>query len=251
MFRKITGYAFLTVVLAGVSAPGLGQELSATEILAKMDHALAGYEDQEMEVEMTVHDVDGSQKVYTFNLKQKGNSKRLVRFKSGEKKGLSVLTESAHRMYVYLPGYKKVRRVATHSLNQSFVGSAFSNSAMGVTSYSELYVPTLKSQDDKVWTLELTPKAEVDTGYARLVLQVDKETLNQGTTDYYSDSGELVKKFRTWDFTEYPGGIRRARFIEMSDPRTGHRTVMEVKKFKTNQGFKDSMFSTRQLRWSR
>ena len=53
------------------------------EILQKMDLTISGFDDQRMDVDMTVIDTNGSQKSYYYQVYQKGES-RLVKMLSGE-----------------------------------------------------------------------------------------------------------------------------------------------------------------------
>jgi len=126
MRRIFLGWA---VVLIGA---GSARAQTAEEILARMDQVTNGYDDQYMRAVMTIVDTDGSRKSYDFSIAQKGE-KRMIRFHSGEMKGMGTLVESPSVVYTYLPAFKKVRRVAPHTMNQSFAGSDFTNDLMAFT----------------------------------------------------------------------------------------------------------------------
>lgn len=241
------------LVMSGISLGAMAQEkLTADEILGKMDQKINGHTDQEMSVKLTVYDTDGSTKEYLFTIQQKGNSKRLVRFTSGEVKGMAILAENQERVYVYLPGYKKVRRVASHNMNQSLVGSDLSNSDMATASYPEVYTPALDHEDADYWYLKLTPKKPEDSAYAWAIIKIGKKDYLQWQTDYYNAAGEMVKRFKADKAKLFPGMTDAWHsWIEYSDPRTGHRTTLDVLDLKVDQGLKDSMFTTRQLQWSK
>ena len=55
-----------------------------------------------------------------------------------------------------------------------------------------------------------------------------------------------VKTFHNTDLVDW-GGVPRARKVVVADPRTGHRTEMELQAFKVNQGLGDDFFSLRLL----
>lgn len=242
----------LAVSLAGVATVAAQEKLTAVQILEKMDGKINGNEDQDMDVRLTVIDTDGSEKSYDFNLKQKGNDKRLIRFKSGELKNMSILTKNQDQVYIYLPGYKKVRRVASHNMKQSFVGSDFTNADMATASFLEVYDPVLDKEDADFWYLKLTPKGGKDTGYAWLITKVGKKDYLQWQTDYYDEKGTHVKRFAASRPKLFPGTKEEWHSqIEVSDPRTGHKTIMSVTGLKLNQGLKKSMFTTRYLQWAK
>ncbi len=236
---------------AQAAEPAKAEKPSAQEILRLMDKAISGYADQEMEVDLTIHDVDGSSKTYGMLVRQKGAHKRLVRFTSGEIKGMSTLILSRERMYAYLPGFKKVRRISAHNMNQSFAGSDFTNDDMAVASWAEVYDVELMSEDAESWTLKGTPKAGKEVSYASVQMRVMKVGGFQQRVDYFNAEGVMVKQLTCEGLKPYDGGTKRFSLIIMKDPRTGHKTEMKVKTFRVDQGLKDSAFTKRQLRWGR
>ena len=45
---------------------------------------------------------------------------------------MKILTRAAQDMYVYLPAFKKVRRLASHVKEQGFMGTAFGHEEMSL-----------------------------------------------------------------------------------------------------------------------
>jgi uncharacterized protein len=251
---RILNYVLpILALMAAGSANAVGQEkLTAVQVLEKMDSKINGNEDQDMDVTLTVIDTDGSEKSYDFNIKQKGNDKRLIRFKSGELKNMSILTKDQNQVYIYLPGYKKVRRVASHNMKQSFVGSDFTNADMATASFLEVYDPVMEKEDADYWYLKMTPKKGTNTGYATLITKVGKKDFLQWQTDFYDEKGTHVKRFAASEPKLFPGTKAEWHsLVELSDPRTGHKTTMRVNNLKLNQGLKKSMFTTRYLQWAK
>lgn len=230
------------------SAESGAKDLTATQILAKMDKTISGYKDQYMENTMTVTNKKGSKKAYAFTIKQKG-IKRLIRFTSGEVKGMATLVLNPSRVFVYLPGYKKVRRVSANSMNQSFAGSDFSSAdASSATPWVKMCIAKLLRKDKAHWYVECKPKAEFHMPYSKLVMQVGKKTFFQDGVDYYDNKGKKIKQMRSSDPKDYHG-IKRNSVVVMTDLRTGHSTRLDIQDFKVNQGFPNSMFTVRQLQW--
>jgi len=221
----------------------------ATEILKQMDEATSGYEDQEMQVDLVIVAETGERKSYGMMVWQK-DRKRLVRFTSGENKGLATLIDG-DRVYVYMPGFKKVRRVAQHNMSQSFAGSDFSNEDMTRLRFADDFDVTLLGEEADAWVLRGTPKAGRNVSYASIVVTVTKNGYFQRSVDYFDDDGRKVKEFEGRDLTTWPGGVRRYRTVITRDPRTGHATEMNLKTFKVDQGLDDEHFSKRQLQWGR
>jgi outer membrane lipoprotein-sorting protein len=232
------------------SAPAAPSNLTPLEILQKMEGTNNGFADQQMEIKLTIVDIDGSKKSYDLTVFQKGDTKRLVEFTSGENKGMATLVEDRDSVYVYLPGFKKVRRVGTSNMNQTLAGSDLSSDDMAMVTWSKEWDPKLEKEDDVSWWLSLTPKAGSKTEYGRVVQRVAKQGFEQMETDYFNRAGEKIKTLVGSDLTDYHG-VPRYKHVVVTDPRTGHRTEIEIKDFKANQGLKDDLFTVRQLQWGK
>ena len=225
-------------------------KLSPQEILAKSEAVINGFADQQMDMRITVIDVDGSKKSYEMTMFQKGDSKRLIQFTSGEMKGMSTLVEDRNSVHVYLPGFKKVRRVAAHNMNQSLAGSDLTSEDMAQVSWSGEWSAVLEKEDDTSWWLTLTPKGSTNTEHARVTHRVEKKNFALQQLHYFNKAGKEVKRFINGNPTDFHGTLRYKQIV-VSDPRTGHRTELDVKDFKVNRGLKDSLFTVRQLQWGK
>ena len=253
----LTRYLFviaLTAMLIAVGIPTLStarEKPSPLEILEKMDTVISGYNDQLMEIEMVIIDVDGSRKSYKFVMYQKKGGKRLVRFTSGDLKGMSVLTLPGGRAYVYLSGYKRVRRVAAHNMKQTIAGSDFTQEDMATTNWAELYDAELLSEDEGFWRLRCNPKDERKMGHAYAILKIGKKEFRQWGVEYYNDKGEMIKFLDNENIKTFNSGARCHGRVRLTDARTGHKTDLNILDFKVNQGLKDKFFTTRHMQWGR
>jgi outer membrane lipoprotein-sorting protein len=248
---QLVSFSSLTAaLLTGGLAHADAAKPTAAEILQMMEATNNSYADQTLQEQLTVVDVDGTRKSYDLTLYQKGNVKRMVSFTSGEIKGMSMLVEDPNSVYVYLPGFKKVRRVAASNMNQTVVGSDLSNDDMATVSWAQGYDAKLDKEDDTSWWLVLTPKDPAKSEYSKIVHRVNKAIKGQEETHYYNKAGEEVKRLVCSQPTAF-GGVTRFKLAVFSDPRTGHRTELETKDAKYNQGLADDFFSVRNLQWGK
>lgn len=248
--RSLCLPALAAALLTGALARADAAKPTAEEILKMMEATNNSYKDQTLQEQLTVVDTDGTRKSYELTLYQKGNVKRLVSFTSGEIKGMSMLVEDPNSVYVYLPGFKKVRRVAASNMNQTVVGSDLSNDDMATVSWTDGFVPSLDHEDDTSWWLVLTPKDPAKSAYSKIVHRVNKAIKGQQETHYYDKSGVEVKRLICSQPTTFDG-VTRFKLAVFSDPRTGHSTELETKDAKYNQGLADDFFSVRQLQWGK
>ena len=221
------------------------------EILAKADKLSNGWDDQYMKSMMTITDIDGSKKSYVFSIAQKGE-KRLVRFESGELKGMATLIISRDNVYAYLPGFKKVRRVAAHNMNQSFAGSDFSNDDMAFTSWTNSYVAKIDHETAESWYLSCLPRpGGVKPPHFKAIARIDKKNYQLMGYEFFDEDNQKVKTFDNSDLVDWGGGKFRTKVIEVTDNRTGHKTRLDLLEAKFNAGLKDSVFTERELEWGR
>lgn len=242
----ITRIALLLTLVPSVAA---AETPDGLEILKKMQEFVNGFDDTEMDIELTVKDTRGKEKVYGFNIRQRG-LQRLVVFKTGEAKGQAVLMQDPSRMYIYLPPpMNKVQQVAVGNMRQSFLGSDWSNTDMSIVDWSEFYDVAFEREDDEFWYITLTAKKGSNTGYAKVIHKIGKNDPRLYGTKYYNAKGVHIKSFWITDIVEFPCGLKWPSVVGMKDPRTGHESTMKITDFKVNQGFKKSMFTTRYLKW--
>jgi outer membrane lipoprotein-sorting protein len=238
-------------IVLGMLLPGTARAETADEILVKTDRLTNGWDDLFMRTNMTIIDLDGSRKSYVFSIAQKGE-KRMIRFESGELKGMSTLVLNRDSVYAYLPGFKKVRRVAAHNMGASFAGSDFTNDDFAFTSWPATYQAALDHEDAQNWYLRCTPKpGGLKPPFPVAIAKVDKATYQLMGYEFFDERGQKVKTFQNSDLKDWGKGALRTQVILVTDIRTGHQTRLDLSEFKVNQGLPDSDFSIRELEWGR
>ena len=224
------------ICLILVSSTGISKvmPISLEQIIINMDKNISGYDDQYMELTMVIYDTNDKVKKYDFKMWQKGTDKRLLRFTSGEMKGMSMLILDRNNVWVYLPAYKRVRRVAAANMKQSIAGSDFTNDDMAASSWAKEWDCKQTKDDEKFWYLACTPKKGVKLSYAAANIVLDKNTFQQDHVDYFNAAGEKIKVYYGKELTTFPGGARRQKIVGMKDPRTKHKTELVSKVSKVN-----------------
>ena len=239
----LTTLAFLTILPAIALAD---YPITPEQILDNMENTINGFEDQYMEVTIAIHGSDGKTKSYDLTIWQKGDTKRLVFFTSGELKGMATLVEDPNNVHVYLPGFKKIRRVAAHNMDQSIVGSDLSNEDFANASWKIGYTAKLDHEDADSYYLLLAPNKPDEVSYSKVIMKVGKKSFFQNGIDYYNSKGEFVKKMVAGEPRDFHGVWRNTK-VTFSDPRSSHSTDLIINDFKINQGLKEDMFTIRQL----
>lgn len=241
----------LARALALALLPATSWAGSGDAVLAKVDDALNRATDTASR--MTAETVIPGQAPLKmeFTLETKGQ-KRMVEFLApGDMKGTRVLVLDRRQMYVYLPAYNKVRRVASHVQSQGFMGTMFADADMSTTRFGEAYQAELKAETDAGWTLSLTPKPGEETAYARLEIDVAKANTLPTTIRYYDGKGTHLKtEERSAYFCQ--GDVCQPGHFKMTDhTRKDAYTTLTQKMEKLNAGLPDDRFSQRALQQGR
>jgi hypothetical protein len=133
----------------------------ADKVLKLVDQNLTKVADQTYVADVTVIRDGKIIKSMKFKAMLKGlTMKKIIFTAPGDVKGMAILTTKEGLMYVYMPSYKRVRRVASHVRNQGFMGTDFSAEELSAASLSKGWNAKLKSQDSSNWYLTLTPKSD-------------------------------------------------------------------------------------------
>src|SRR5262249_61131076 len=108
-------------------------------------------------------------------------------------RGMSVLVQRRDVMYVYMPGFDKVRRVGAHARAQGISGSDFIYDDLGLVSWSADYIPTIASSNAEEWVLELSPKPDKDPAFTRLRASVSRHCMQFTRIEYFDFTGRKVR----------------------------------------------------------
>ncbi|MGQ9533705.1 MAG: outer membrane lipoprotein-sorting protein [bacterium] len=244
-FKKSTIYiwAFFSIPALIFGADGL----NAQEILKKTDDVLLSAKDQQMVMKIIILDKKGNIKEREVLIYQKGDDRRLAKIISpADQRGIGFLSLPKGLIYVYLPAYKKVRRIASHVKNNKFAGTDFTYEDMEPKRYSSQWLAQLLDANDTIYILKLVPQEETNSEYSSLVMYVDKFNFYPKKIEYFDKKGNMVKTMMNLK-TEKIDGYYVAREAEMVDLRTDNRTRISLDSIKFDSGIADDIFTERFL----
>ncbi len=255
---KTTQSLVLVLLLTGFAGTGFAEDpapvtapqtLTAQEILDKADEVLTTYNDQSLLVTITVVDSDGMEKLRQMKVWQKGNMRLLKFIKPADWKGTALLALDPKTNYIYLPSYKKIRRVAAHARNQSFQGMDCSQADMALIRFGTDYAPELIEEADTHYLLDLTPKPGSNAGYGKLILKIGKDHSEVLQIDYFAKDGkEKIKTEVRTNFKLYEGKHYNADTLTITSAKGNHKTILKNSDYKFDQGLPDKYFTTRNLK---
>lgn len=246
--------SILTVILAlAISVQVMVQELTALEVLKKTDNVINAPKDQELKIKLILIDKDGNEKEREAIMLQKGgekkgSEKRMIKFLSpAEQKGIAFLALPGDIMYLYLPAFRRVRRIAAHIKNQKFAGTDFTYDDMGTINYAEEYNPKFVGKTEEHFILELTPKKGIKKDHSKLKMWVRRDNFYPEKAEYY-DKNDRLWKTAEYRKIEKVGAYWTAKEFEVHDLKENHRTKSILVEVKFDTGLKDKLFTPRYLK---
>jgi len=238
----------LLVIFVALQFSTSSSAQDGTTILTRIDSVSNAFKDMTAVEKMSLIGKNGSQKQRDTKIYQKGTELRLVRFLSpADVRGVGFLRLAEDRLYLYLPAFRKVRRIASSVKNENFMGTDFSYEDMSQSEYARDYTARLLPAQNNQYVLELAPRPAADVSYSKLVMYADQSNYVLRRIEYFNKSGKL-EKVLTVDNAEKIKGYWFGKRMEMRTVKNDHRTVLELSDIEFDQGLPDDFFSKRNLK---
>ncbi len=233
-------------------APGVASAApSPLKILQKMERKMNAFKDLTLKWTLRVRHPGKKHSSVRFTVITRPKGQRLVRYTyPGDIKGMHVLVQSPDEMYIYLPAFRKVRRIAGHIRNQGFQGSGFTYDDMAIAQWAVNYNVRLLKQTKKHWYLSLKVKPGKTVAWPQQMLRIRKDLSLMDEIHYINRRG---RKIKTQRFLRYKcksdNSHCNPKLIQMIEHTRGN-LVSEMKlkgKIRYNKGYSDRIFSVRYL----
>jgi len=239
----------ITILVTLLLVTGLkAGDLTPKQIIKKTDNVVNAPKDQDMSSVMILIDDKGNEKERKTVMLQKGSETRLVRFLTpADQKGIAFLSLPDDVMYLYLPAFHKIRRIASHVKNNNFAGTDFSYDDMSSFKYSEEYDPKLLETTSEFYKMELIPKPDVKKDYSKLIMTIRKDNFYPVKIEHFDKGGNLWKVLERKRI-EKNGNYWISMEMEMKDLKKNHSTKMITNKIKLDSGLSDKKFTKRNLK---
>ena len=223
-------------------------QLTAVQILQKADDVINAPRDQDLKIKLILIDKKGNEKVREMSMLQKGSDKRLFKFLSpADQKGIAFLSLPDDVMYLYMPAFKKIRRIASHVKNTKFAGTDFTYEDMEAVRYSDKYIPEYIRKEDNHFILQLIPKEGIKTDYSKLIMSIREDNFYITKIEHYN-RGDKLFKIMIRDNIEKIGEYWLARESEMQDLKSKHTTKMIIEEVILDSKVSDDKFTKRNLK---
>jgi len=177
--------------------------------------------------------------------------RRIEMLEPGDVKGMKILSLSLDKMYVYLPAYRKVRRVAGHAQEQGFMGTTFNHDEISIVTYGPVFKAKLLSETKDHWKVEGIRRPGKPFRHKRLVFTILKKYRQPSELKYYNDKGQLMKTETRRDYV-CKGKVCQPNVLRLTDhTRNNAWTEISCEKWEVNTGISDRAFTVRALQRGR
>jgi hypothetical protein len=230
------------------------EALTAKEIMQKVD---TKKEPRDIKSDMTMRLINkkGKERKRKIRVIRKGEERQIMWFlEPADVKGTSFLKiekeGSFDDMRLYLPAFKKVRRITSSAKSDKFMGSDFTYEDMTTReiedyTYKLFGDSTIDNMD--CYSIESSPKEKTDTDYGRVISWVWKDEFIVVYEKMFDKKGRMLKIKKVSDFKvikDYQVFHR----IEIENVKKKHRTVLEMDNISLDTGVKSSLFHERNLK---
>ena len=241
----------MLLILLGLAAGPVGSAArDATEIVRDALNHWRGLSSQS-QMTMTIHRPDWERSMSMMSWTE-GEKRSLVRVTEPRKdRGNGTLIDD-NQMWTFSPKINRVIKVPSSMMNQSWMGSDFSNKDISRTDdIIEQYDHTLLGETEldglSVYEIESIPHEDSAVVWGREVLFVREDNV-MVEQQFYDQDGELVKTLRTLRFAEMGGRAVAAtqRMEKKESPDEWTEITLDAVEFDVE--LSDSVFTLSNLR---
>jgi len=241
---KLNNTLFTVIIFLSFIVNTSAQE-DAVKILSKMDNTILAVKDKVADIEMEMVNLNnGKGNVKKALMMQKGATKKIFRYTYPESdKGIATLT-LPNEVYLYLPMFKKPKKITNMAQGNAFNKTDFSLSDATLIPYAKNFTPKIMESGELTYVLDLNPKHEIE-GYSRLIVTINKKHFYPEKIVFFDKKSKKVKEavYKYKKINNY----WLADVVTMTNLKKNHKTTIKMTNVKVNQGLKDEDFTVEKL----
>lgn len=256
-FRK--RFEHITLMCAALSlTPVAGQAMSAQEkgfaIAATSDRSDRGFGDSEVGMTMVLRSAGGQesrrelwQRTLEVPDEDVGDRTLIVFQEPADINGTALLSHAKilepDNQWLYLPAFKRIKRISSVNKDGAFVGSEFSYedfTALELNKFDYRHLSETACGEQTCDRVERVPRYE-HSGYSRQVAWIDQDIYQVRKVEFYDRRNDLIKTLELSAYRQYDGKYWRAHGLTMRNEKTGKSTdlLFSDYRFKTGLTGKD------------
>lgn len=230
-------------------------------IMKKLTDQDNGFGDFQADVTMVIRNKNGKKfdrhmAVRSLEYNNSGEKRLFVFDQPRTIRGTALLSHTLKGndlQWIYLPAFKRVKRISSNNKSSPFVASEFSYedlTSVELEKYQYQYIKDEIVNGKLCYVVRMTPLFE-NSGYQYQLAYIDKVDYIFRQMDYYDSKGSLLKTLQLKEYKKYQDRFWRALSLVMRNHQNGRSTTMTWSDIAYNNGFSESDFSTNALKRSR
>jgi outer membrane lipoprotein-sorting protein len=239
----------ITGLLTALSTPPQGPD--PTELVRRADRLLRG------QTHTGTYRMEVTTPRWTRSLKMrvwtKGTDRSLIRIDEPAQETGTGFLKMGVEVWSYLPGVAKTVKIPPSMMQQSWMGSDFTNDDLVkessiLTDYTQHLVGAETLEGVATWHLRLEPRPEATVVWGRVEVWIQQEGDIIRREVFYDQSGEQVSEMTLDQIKELGGRRIPTRYVMVPSDKEGHRTVLYIDEATFDEPIADSFFSLQNLR---
>lgn len=157
--------------------------------------------------------------------------------------------EAEDQQWIYMPRFKRVKRMANHSRSGNFMGSEFAFEDVNMprpTQYSYEFQGEGVVDGRNSYAVVRRPNFD-DSNYSYNVVWFDQESYLTQKIEFYDDKGELTKELKFNRYRKDDNHPWQAMEMVMENKKTGDVSKMVWEKMRYASGISDMLFAAPNL----
>jgi outer membrane lipoprotein-sorting protein len=245
--RRLTTLVVVLMLLLE-AAHAAQADSKGSAVLKGIDDGLTRAKDMTYDMAMMIQNPGGEPRQITMKVHVRGNKRHTEFLSPGDVKGMKMLAVGGEQLWVYLPAYSKIRRIASHARAQTLFGADYTYDDMAMVTYSDVYSGKLKGETKASWIVEASARPGKEVSYPKVVFEVSKKHGLPTKLSFFNKQGTHLRTETRGNFA-CQGNVCTAKLMKMVDhTRNDHWTTIKTSTWLVNTSFSDRVFSRASLR---
>lgn len=199
--------------------------------------------ERHMEVRILEDGDSGEKRLFVFDKPRTINGTAL----------LSHTMDKNESQWIYLPAFKRIKRISSNNKSSAFVSSEFSYedlSSVELEKYRYQYLKEEVVDGNTCYLVKMTPLLK-GSGYQFQIAYIDKTDYIFRQVDYFDKKGTALKTLKLHDYQQYLNRFWRPLTLTMVNHQNGRATTMRWSNIVYANGFSEHEFDSNALKHSR
>jgi hypothetical protein len=152
-----------------------------------------------------------------------------------------------------MPALEKVIKLPPSMMNQSWMGTDFTNDDLVkessvVSDYEHTLIGDTLIGGRSCHKILMMPKPEAAVVWGKLIVYIDKKDLLELSTRFFDEDGYLVNVLEASEIKMMDGRLIPTRFEMTPMDKPGHKTVMIYRSVQYDRQIQDAFFTTENMK---